>query len=823
MKKFKVTGMSCAACSARVEKAVSALQGVEDCTVNLLTGSLAVSGPVSPEEIVSAVEAAGYGAVSEEKGSAKRATGGEKAEKSLCLRLISSLILLALLMYCSMGHVMWGFPLPTAVSQNPLVLALIQMLLALAVMVINQRFFINGSQGLLRRAPNMDTLVALGSAASFGYSTWVLFCMAEALRLGDLAGARHGLHELYFESAAMILALITVGKTLEERAKGRTTDAIEALMDLAPKTARILRDGKEILIPVEQVRKGDVFILRPGESIPVDGCVLSGRSAVNESSLTGESIPAGKAEGDSVFAGTINQSGVLRCEALRIGEDTTLSQIVKTVNDAAASKAPIAKIADRVAGIFVPAILILAVLCTAVWLILGESFGFALARGISVLVISCPCALGLATPVAIMVGTGVGARRGILFKTATALEQAGKCSAVVLDKTGTVTSGHPAVTDLFPGEGVSEQRLLACAASLEANSEHPLAEAVRAGAEERGISVFPVEGFEALPGMGLSARAEGSVLYGGNADFIRKNSSLPEYAQKQGDAVAGQGKTPLFFALDQNYLGMIAVADPVKPDSADAVRELKDLGFRVILLTGDRRETAEAVGRLVGADQVVSGVLPDGKLEVIQALRKDGPVIMVGDGINDAPALTGADVGIAVGGGTEIAMDSADAVLVGSRLSSVPEALRLSRATVRNIRQNLFWAFFYNALCIPVAAGALIPVGIVLNPMIGAAAMSLSSMFVVGNALRLNRIPLKNKKNSETKEKKMIKTQMTVPDMMCAHCEKAIRGALAALPGVTGIDVDLKIKKVTVSHDPSVTEQTLLQTVAAEDFHPELL
>ncbi|MBO5222246.1 MAG: heavy metal translocating P-type ATPase [Clostridia bacterium] len=830
MKKYNVTGMSCAACSTRVEKAVSALRGVDSCSVNLLTGSMTVEGSVSSEEVISAVVGAGYGA--EEAGaagkvSANRASGGEQAEKMLITRLVSSVILLLGLMYVSMGHVMWHWPLPEVLRHNPMTIGLIQLMLTLAVMVINQKFFINGFKGLLRRSPNMDTLVALGSFSAFGYSLWELFAMGEALYGGDIEGARHGLHGLYFESAAMILALITVGKMLEARAKGKTTDALESLMNLSPKTATVLRNGEEVVIPAEQVRRGDVFLLRPGQAVPVDGTVLEGHSAINESALTGESLPVEKETGSMVYSGTVNQSGVLRCEALQVGEDTTLSKIIKMVGDAASSKAPIAKVADKVSGIFVPVILILAAVTATVWLLLGESVGFSLARDISVLVISCPCALGLATPVAIMVGTGKGAKKGILFKTAAALEGAGHVNIVALDKTGTVTSGHPTVTDLIPAEGFSEWELLSLAASLEQNSEHPLAEAVRRLGEERGVSLSPVTDFEILPGNGLVARMGNDLLFGGNLAFVTQKITVSAEARQRAQVLSEEGKTPLFFGRNQELLGVVAVADTVKDDSAAAIARMKEMGLRVVMLTGDNQRTAAAIGARVGVDEVYAQVLPDGKEQIIRQLQQKGKVAMVGDGINDAPALTRADVGIAVGAGTDIAMDSADVVLMKSDLSSVASAILLGRKTLRNIHQNLFWAFFYNALCIPLAAGVFVPLGITLNPMIGAAAMSLSSVFVVGNALRLNRVKLSSPKEDSTeikpeKEIELMKTILTVPDMMCAHCEKAIRTALSKVEGVTEIDVDLKAKTVAVSHTDAVTAQQLLDTVAAEDFHPTL-
>ena len=829
MKKYRVTGMNCAACSSRVEKAVSGVDGVRSCAVNLLTGSMTVEGDVPEERIVFAVQAAGYGAFPEgdsKKPSAKAASGSEREERSLKLRLICSLGFLATLMYVSMGFGMWGWPLPSLLAKNSLSVGLIQMILSAAVLVINQKYFINGCKGVFHGAPNMDTLVSLGSASAFGYSLFELFRMGEFLLRGDLAAARHGLHGLYFESAAMILTLILVGKTLEARAKGKTTDALEGLMNLAPKTATVLRGDAEVILPVEQVRAGDVFLVRPGQTVPVDGVVRSGFSAVNEAALTGESLPVEKTVDDNVFAGTVNQSGILRCEALRVGEDTTLSQIIRRVSEASASKAPIAKIADKVAGIFVPAILLIALGVTALHLFFGQTAGYALARGISVLVISCPCALGLATPVAVMVGTGVGAKQGILFKTAAALEGAGRIQAVVLDKTGTVTEGHPAVTDLLPFGGISQEELLCIAASLEQNSEHPLGQAVAVAAKEQKIPLKEVADFEAVPGKGLRASLNGRLLLGGNRVFLSQFLLLPQEAGEWGDALSREGKTPLYFACDGVFWGIVAVADQIREDSPYAVAQLKKMGLRVVLLTGDNETVAAAVAAKVGIDEVRAGVLPDGKEDVIRALQKEGSVAMVGDGINDAPALARAQVGIAMGSGTDIAMDSADAVLVSPRLTALPAALLLGRKTLRNIRQNLFWAFFYNLLCIPLVAGAFVSFGITLNPMMGAAAMSLSSLFVVGNALRLNRVRLphfvSDTKNNIKKEKTPMKTLITVPDMMCAHCERSVRKALEALPAVTEISVDLTAKTVEVTHSEALTAQQILDTVATEGFHPAL-
>lgn len=814
MNKFHITGMSCAACSARVEKAVSALNGVNVCSVNLLTNSMTVEGDASPETIISAVESAGYGAAldaPQKEISAKEASGTDKAEKTLVARLVSSILFLIILMYISMGHVMWEFPLPEIISRNPLIIGLLELTLTVIVMVVNQKFFISGIKGLIHRAPNMDTLVSLGSAAAFLYSMYVLFHMADTMYLGNTELAIHEVHELYFESAAMILTLITVGKMLEARAKGKTTDALEALMKLSPQNALVIRDGKETTIPIEDVRRGDVFIVRPGETIPVDGTVVEGYSAVNESALTGESIPIDKTNGDTVSSGTLNQSGVLRCEASRVGEDTTLSQIIKMVSDAAATKAPIAKIADKVSGVFVPAIIAIATVTTLAWLFAGQGVGFALARGISVLVISCPCALGLATPVAIMVGTGMGAKNGILFKNATSLEMAGKVNTVALDKTGTITIGHPVVTDILPAPGMEEADFLFHAASLEKNSEHPLAEAVRKEAEAKGIRLEEVTGFQSLPGNGLSAKFSGKILLGGSLRFIREQIEIPENAATAADAFASQGKTPLFFAFGGAYIGTIAVADTIKEDSVSAIQDLKNMGIKVVMLTGDNERTASAIGSQVGVDEIRSGVLPDGKESVIRELQTNGKVAMVGDGINDAPALTRAEVGIAIGAGSDIAIDSADIVLVKSSLSDVPAAIRLSRAALRNIHQNLFWAFFYNSLGIPLAAGALIPVfGLTLNPMFGAAAMSLSSFCVVTNALRLNFVKLKNnqiqvKEKVKEKENQTMKKNMKIEGMMCGHCEMHVKKALEAIDGV---------KEAIVSHSDGTAKLALSADVA---------
>ncbi len=802
--------MSCAACSARVEKAVSALEGVDTCSVNLLTNSMTVEGSATPDAVITAVEAAGYGASqagAKKDISAKEASGSDKAEKTLAARLISSVAVLTMLMYISMGHTMWGWPLPELISRNPLINALLQMILSAAVMIINEKFFINGVTGIIHRAPNMDTLVALGSGASFGYSVFAVFFMANEMYLGNLESAHHLLHELYFESAAMILALITVGKMLEAKAKGKTTDALESLMKLSPKNATIIRDGKETVIPVENVQRGDIFIVRPGEHIPVDGVVTDGHSAVNEAALTGESLPIDKTKGDTVSTGTLNKSGVIRCEATRVGEDTTLSQIIKMVNDAASTKAPIAKTADKVSGVFVPVVITIAVIATAVWLLAGETAGFALARGISVLVISCPCALGLATPVAIMVGTGMGAKNGILFKTAASLEETGRVKTVALDKTGTITSGHPSVTDIIPADGISANELLRLAASLEKNSEHPLAEAVRLEAEKKNINTDNVNEFEILPGNGLVGTLSGKALTGGNLRFVSEcaNANISENVKSTAESLADSGKTPLFFTYDEEFIGMIAVADTVKADSAEAIRELREMGIKTVMLTGDNERTANAIGAQVGVDEVISGVLPDGKESVIRRLQKSGKVAMVGDGINDAPALTRADTGIAIGAGTDIAIDAADVVLMKSDLLDVPAAIRLSRKTLRNIHENLFWAFFYNAIGIPLAAGALIPIwGLRLNPMFGAAAMSLSSFCVVSNALRLNFAKIKKSPIKE-KEKKKMKKVMKIDGMMCPHCEARVKKTLEALDGV---------EEATVSHTSGTAKLRLSADVS---------
>ena len=831
MEQYTVTGMSCAACSARVEKAVSAVPGVTSCSVSLLTNSMGVEGTASAEAVVSAVQAAGYGASLKGTPSAPTAAAQEDAladreTPALKRRLIASLGFLIALMYVSMGHMMWGWPLPACLEGNHVAMGLLQMLLTIAVMVINQKFFINGFRSLLHGAPNMDTLVALGAAASFGYSTYALFAMTGAQVRGDAAAVMQYMHEFYFESAAMILALITVGKMLEARSKGKTTDALRSLMKLAPQTATLVRGGQEIAVPIAQVRRGDVFVVRPGESIPVDGVVLEGESAVNESALTGESIPVDKAVGDSVSAATTNQSGFLRCEATRVGEDTTLSQIIKMVSDAAATKAPIAKVADRVSGVFVPTVIALAILTTTVWLLCGQSIGFALARGISVLVISCPCALGLATPVAIMVGNGLGAKNGILFKTAVSLEETGKTEIVALDKTGTITQGEPRVTDVLPAEGMTQGALLSLAAALEQRSEHPLARAVMMRAEEDGLTAAPVGDFRALPGNGLTATLSGEALLGGSLSFVSSQVDVPRSIRQKAEALAEEGKTPLLFAQAGRLAGVIAVADVIKADSPAAIAALRNMGIRVVMLTGDNEKTARAIGRLAGVDEVIAGVLPEGKESVIRRLQAQGKVAMVGDGINDAPALTRADIGVAIGAGTDVAIDAADVVLMKSRLSDVPAAIRLSRATLRNIHENLFWAFFYNVIGIPLAAGVWIPLfGWTLNPMFGAAAMSLSSFCVVSNALRLNLFKLhdagKDKKiNRHSKHKEettMVKT-MKIEGMMCGHCEAAVKKALEAIDGVASAEVSHTDGTAVVTLSKPVENAALRKAVEDKDY-----
>ena len=836
MEQYNVTGMSCAACSARVEKAVSKVPGVTTCSVSLLTNSMGVEGTAAASEIIAAVEEAGYGAsVKGAKTENREASRGaeedmlkDKETPKLRRRLIASLCFLIPLMYFSMGHMMWGWPVPEFFADNHMAMGILQLLLTTIVMVINQKFFISGFRGLIHRAPNMDTLVALGSGASYGYSLYALFAMSDALTRGDMEGVMPFLHEFYFESAAMILTLITVGKMLEARSKGKTTDALKSLMKLAPKTATILRNGQEAEVSIDQVRKGDVFVVRPGENIPVDGTVLEGVSAVNESALTGESIPVDKNPGDPVSAATVNQSGFLKCEATRVGEDTTLSQIIQMVSDAAATKAPIAKIADRVSGVFVPAVIAIAAVTILVWLLTGQTIGFALARGISVLVISCPCALGLATPVAIMVGNGMGAKHGIMFKTAVSLEETGKAEIVALDKTGTITSGEPRVTDIVPAEGISREELLTLAYALERKSEHPLARAILAEAEARGLEAGQdAEEFQALPGNGLSALWMGQRLTGGNLKFISAIAKIPEEIRTKAEALAEDGKTPLFFTRDGQLAGIIAVADVIKEDSPRAVKELQNMGIRVVMLTGDNERTARAIGRQAGVDEVIAGVLPEGKESVIRELKKKGKVAMVGDGINDAPALTRADMGIAIGAGTDIAIDAADVVLMKSRLSDVPAAIRMSRATLRNIHENLFWAFFYNVIGIPLAAGIWIPLfGWELNPMFGAAAMSLSSFCVVTNALRLNWFKMydasKDKKiktkHYQKQEETTMKKTMKIEGMMCGHCEARVKKCLEALEGVSLAEVSHEAGTAVVTLDKDVADEVLKKAVEDQDY-----
>lgn len=884
MKQYTVTGMSCAACSSRVEKAVSKVPGVTACSVSLLTNSMGVEGDVPPETVIHAVEDAGYGASLKGQGTAAQAQSASEAEDALKdretpvlkHRLIASLGFLAVLMYMSMGHMMWGWPLPHFMDGNHVAMGLLQLLLAGIIMVINQKFFISGFKGLLHRAPNMDTLVALGSGASFIYSTYALFAMTDAQLKGNDTAVMSYMHEFYFESAAMILALITVGKMLEARSKGKTTDALKGLMKLAPKTAVIIRDGVETKVPIDEVKKGNVFVVRPGENIPVDGVVLEGASAVNEAALTGESIPVDKAQGDPVSAATVNQSGYLRCEATRVGEDTSLSQIIRMVSDAAATKAPIAKIADRVSGVFVPAVITIAVVTTIIWLLAGQTFGFALARGISVLVISCPCALGLATPVAIMVGNGMGAKNGILFKTAVSLEETGKMDIVALDKTGTITSGEPRVTDVIPSGGVTEKELVSLALSLEKKSEHPLAKAVLLYAKEQQIDAPEAADFQALPGNGLSGTLDGASLAGGSFSYISGHTTVSAQEQASFERLASEGKTPLCFMKNGRLAGMIAVADVIKEDSPQAVKELQNMGIRVVMLTGDNERTARAIGAQAGVDEVIAGVLPDGKESVIRSLKEQGKVAMVGDGINDAPALTRADIGIAIGAGTDIAIDAADVVLMKSRLSDVPAAIRLSRATLRNIHENLFWAFFYNVVGIPLAAGLWYPIfGWKLNPMFGAAAMSLSSFCVVTNALRLNLFkmhdaskdhPMRKRaekaankggekaenagavrmgaedtrsigqtaNGNETVSKEMQKSEnqknhinmegitmtktMNIEGMMCGHCEARVKKALEALAGVESAEVSHEKGTAVVSMSADVADDTLKEAVEAQDY-----
>ncbi len=852
MKQYTVTGMSCAACSARVEKAVSNLPGVTSCSVSLLTNSMGVEGSISDSEIIAAVQNAGYGAAV--KGTEKTAKAdtedalADKETPKLKKRLFSSLGFLIVLMYISMGHTMWGWPLPEFLAQNPVAIGLSELILTVVVMVINQKFFISGFKGLIHKAPNMDTLVALGAGAGFVYSTYALFAMSAAQISGGTEAAAHWMHEFYFESSAMILTLITVGKMLEARSKGKTTDALKGLMNMAPKTANIIVDGKEQNVPVEQVKKGDIFVVRPGENVPVDGVIIEGSSAFDESALTGESIPVDKTVGDSVSAATVNQAGFIRCEATRVGEDTTLSQIIKMVSDAAATKAPIAKIADKVSGVFVPTVISIAVITIVAWLIAGQSIGYALARGISVLVISCPCALGLATPVAIMVGSGVGAKQGVLFKTAAALEETGRISVVALDKTGTITAGTPVVTDMIPADGVGENDLLRFAASLESKSEHPLSNAVMTKALELNTDYSEVTDFVALPGNGLSARLNGETVYGGNMSFIKTRVNLPESVAMKADALAAEGKTPLFFAAENRFMGLIAVADTIKPDSPKAVEELKKMGIKVVMLTGDNKRTAEAIGRQAGVDEVIAGVLPEGKENTVRELKKYGKVAMVGDGINDAPALTRADIGIAIGAGADIAVDAADVVLMNSSLKDVPAAIRLSRKTLKNIHENLFWAFFYNTIGIPVAAGALVGLGITLNPMLGAAAMSLSSFCVVTNALRLNLFdmhdsskdkPLKHKEThikenneccsggekecacpvetAQNKEENLMVKTIKIEGMMCGHCEASVKKALEAVEGVKSAEVSHSAGTAVVTFE-NVSDEVLKKAVEEKDY-----
>ena len=850
MEQFNVTGMSCAACSARVEKAVSKVPGVTSCSVSLLTNSMGVEGTASNADIIKAVQDAGYGASPKSAGAAAASSTSTDLDAladhetpKLKRRLIASLGFLLVLMYFSMGHMMWGWPLPHWFDGNHIAMGLVQLLLAGIVMVINQKFFISGFKGLVHRSPNMDTLVALGSMASFVWSTYALFAMTDAQLHGNDEMVMHYMMEFYFESAAMILTLITVGKMLEARSKGKTTDALKSLMKLAPKTATLLRDGVEVTVPIEQVQKGDIFVVRPGENVPVDGIVLEGSSAVNESALTGESIPVDKAEGDKVSAATTNQSGFLRCQATRVGEDTTLAQIIKMVSDAAATKAPIAKIADTVSGFFVPAVISIAVVTTIVWLLLGRELGYALARGISVLVISCPCALGLATPVAIMVGNGMGAKSGILFKTAASLEAAGRTQIVALDKTGTITSGEPKVTDILPAAGVSENELLTLAAALERKSEHPLAKAVLAYTEERNLNAPDVSDFAALPGNGLAAKLDGVEVFGGNASFIGTKVAVPAELQEKAAALSAQGKTPLFFGGAGRLLGIIAVADTIKADSPQAIKELRNMGIRVVMLTGDNQRTADAIGKQAGVDEVIAGVLPDGKEAVIRQLQTYGKVAMVGDGINDAPALTRADTGIAIGAGTDVAIDAADVVLMNSKLSDVPAAIRLSRATLRNIHENLFWAFIYNIIGIPLAAGVFIPFGLTLNPMFGAAAMSLSSFCVVSNALRLNLFDVHSTKHdrapknaaslpaaltqpaadenkaSSVKEDTAMKKALKVEGMMCGHCEARVKKALEALPEVTEAVVSHEAGTAIVTLNADVADDVLKKAVEDQDYN----
>lgn len=834
MEQYNVTGMSCAACSARVEKAVAQIDGVESCSVSLLTNSMGVTGDVSAETVIAAVEAAGYGASIKGKDQERKSAGTSANEEmlkdretpKLKKRLIASLCFLIPLMYFSMGAMMWGWPVPAILEHNHVAMGLIQLLLTGIVMVINQKFFISGMKGLLHRAPNMDTLVSLGAGVSFAYSTFALFAMTDAQIRNDMAGVMSWMHEFYFESAAMILTLITVGKMLEAHSKGKTTDALKSLMKLAPKTAVILLDGVEQEVSIEQVKKGDIFVVRPGENIPVDGVVVEGSSAVNEAALTGESIPVDKERGDAVSAATLNQSGFLKCEATRVGEDTTLSQIIQMVSDAAATKAPIAKVADKVSGVFVPVVIGIAAVTILIWLIAGQSVGFALARGISVLVISCPCALGLATPVAIMVGNGMGAKNGIMFKTAVSLEETGKMEIVALDKTGTITSGEPKVTDIFPVKEVTEEELLQFAYALEQKSEHPLARAILAEAEERQLNTLEVTDFQAVPGNGLTAKLpEACILRGGNLKFISDTVSVSDEIKRKAEQLAEEGKTPLFFSKDEKLIGIVVVADVIKEDSPRAVKELQNMGIRVVMLTGDNERTAKAIGQQAGVDEVIAGVLPEGKESVIRALKQHGKVAMVGDGINDAPALTRADMGIAIGAGTDIAIDAAEVVLMKSRLSDVPAAIRMSRATLRNIHENLFWAFIYNAIGIPLAAGLFYPIfGGKLNPMFGAAAMSLSSFCVVTNALRLNWFKIhdasrdrKIKRKKKQEEKSMTRT-MKIEGMMCGHCEAAVKKALEALAEVDVAEVSHETGTAVVTLNAEIANDVLKKTVEEKDY-----
>ena len=836
MEQYTVTGMSCAACTARVEKAVLGVKGVTSCSVSLLTHSMGVEGTADAEEIIAAVRNAGYDAAIKKRNTERntRSSSDTDALKDretpvLKKRLIASLGFLIVLMYVSMGHMMWGWPLPHFFDNNHVAMGLLQLLLTVAIMVINQKFFISGFKSLWHRAPNMDALVALGATAAFGYSAFALFAMTDAQVKGNADAVMSYMHEFYFESAAMILALITLGKMLEARSKGKTTDALKGLMKLAPKTATLDRDGTEITVPIEQVAKGDVFVVRPGENIPVDGTVLEGNSAVDESTLTGESIPVDKTVGSTVSAGTLNRAGFIRCEATRVGEDTTLSQIIQMVSEAAATKAPIAKVADKVSGVFVPTVIVIAVITVIAWLIVGQTVGFALARGISVLVISCPCALGLATPVAIMVGNGMGAKNGILFKTAVSLEKTGKTQIVALDKTGTITQGEPKVTDMIPASGRSEKELLSIAYALEKKSEHPLARAITQRAEQEGLAAGEAEQFQALPGNGLTAILDGAVLLGGSYKFISEQIPVPDEIKVKSERLSEEGKTPLFFTCDGSLCGIIAVADIIKEDSPQAIKEMQNMGIHVVMLTGDNERTAKAIGAKAGVDEVIAGVLPDGKESVIRELEKQGNVIMVGDGVNDAPALTSADIGIAIGAGADVAIDAADVVLMKSRLSDVPAAIRLSRATLRNIHENLFWAFIYNIIGIPLAAGVFISVlGWQLNPMFAAAAMSLSSFSVVTNALRLNFFQMHDSgrdhkikntlKNTTEKETKTMEKTLKIEGMMCGHCEMHVKKALEALDGVKKAEVSHKTGTAVVTADKEISDDVLKQAVADQGY-----